>query len=82
VVGCNTGEVDVNIMVESEMGGQKLPLAYVIRAANHKTVQQIHSEIRAAQAHTAQLAQEWKRMQWYVMLPTFVRDSFFAHPSG
>ena len=43
-------DVDVAIVIEREVAGQKLPLLYVIRAANRKTLRQIHQEIRAIQA--------------------------------
>jgi len=65
------------MMVESHMGEQILPLAYIIRAANKKTFREIHQEIRAAQAQNAQLTQIWKRMQWFVRLPTFLRNGFW-----
>jgi pyruvate/2-oxoglutarate dehydrogenase complex dihydrolipoamide acyltransferase (E2) component len=42
-------EVDVFLPVEHEVEGQKVPLTYLLRAANHKTAQQIHQEIRAFQ---------------------------------
>jgi len=64
-------------MVESHMGEHILPLASIIRAANKKTFLEIHQEIRAAQAHKAQIAQVWKRMQWFARLPTFLRNGFW-----
>ncbi len=42
-------DVDIYIMVEREVEGQKFPLPYVVRAANHKTSREIHQEIRAFQ---------------------------------
>jgi pyruvate/2-oxoglutarate dehydrogenase complex dihydrolipoamide acyltransferase (E2) component len=48
-------EVDVCLMVESHMGEHILPLASIIRAANHKTFREIHQEIRAAQGHHPEL---------------------------
>jgi len=70
-------EVDVCLMVESHMGEHILPLASIIRSANLKTFREIHQEIRAAQAHNRQLAQVWKRMQWFARLPTFLRNGFW-----
>ena len=43
-------DVDVSIVVEREVGGQKLPLPYVVRKTNEKSFREIHDEIRAAQA--------------------------------
>lgn len=42
-------DVDVFLPVEHEVEGQKIPLTYVVRAANRKTAQEIHQEIRAFQ---------------------------------
>ena len=59
-------DVDISIVVEHEVEGHKVPLEYVVRAANHKTARQIHQEIRAFQKlHTAKvipiprLVQRW-----------------------
>ena len=43
-------DVDVSIVVEREVDGQKLPVPYIIRKANEKSFKEIHNEIRAAQA--------------------------------
>jgi pyruvate/2-oxoglutarate dehydrogenase complex dihydrolipoamide acyltransferase (E2) component len=42
-------DVDISIVVEHEVEGHKVPMPYVVRAANHKTARQIHQEIRAFQ---------------------------------
>ena len=59
-------DVDISIMVEHEVEGQKVPLTYVVRAANRKTAREIHQEIRAFhKLHTAEvlpiprLVQRW-----------------------
>lgn len=41
-------EVDVATAIERDMAGQKQPIIYIVRAANTKTLREIHSEIRAA----------------------------------
>lgn len=43
-------DVDVGIMVERKLGGQRVLEGEVIRGANHKTYRDIHRQIRAAQA--------------------------------
>jgi pyruvate/2-oxoglutarate dehydrogenase complex dihydrolipoamide acyltransferase (E2) component len=43
-------DVDVLTWIERDAGGQQIILPYIHRAANHKTVEQIHGEIRTAQA--------------------------------
>ncbi|HEX6110007.1 MAG TPA: 2-oxo acid dehydrogenase subunit E2 [Ktedonobacteraceae bacterium] len=42
-------EVDVYLPIEHDVAGQKQPMPYILRAANRKTVREIHHEIRAAQ---------------------------------
>jgi pyruvate/2-oxoglutarate dehydrogenase complex dihydrolipoamide acyltransferase (E2) component len=42
-------DVDVYLPIEHDIAGQKQVIPYVIRAANRKTVREIHHEIRAAQ---------------------------------
>ena len=42
-------DVDVYLPIEHDMAGQKQVMPYVIRAANRKTIREIHHEIRTAQ---------------------------------
>jgi pyruvate/2-oxoglutarate dehydrogenase complex dihydrolipoamide acyltransferase (E2) component len=42
-------DVDICIRIEREVAGQKYIVPYILRAANRKTVCQLHDEIRAAQ---------------------------------
>jgi len=42
-------EVDVNTMIEREVGGQSMGTPNILRAANTKSFRQIHQEIRTAQ---------------------------------
>jgi pyruvate/2-oxoglutarate dehydrogenase complex dihydrolipoamide acyltransferase (E2) component len=43
-------DVDVSTRVEHEVAGKKYVVPYIIRAANRKSVREMHNEIRAAQA--------------------------------
>lgn len=43
-------EVDVSLVIEKEVKGIRVPLPYVIRTADQKTVYQITSEIEAAKS--------------------------------
>jgi hypothetical protein len=64
-------DVDIQIMVEREVEDQKVPLPYVVRAANHKTVREIHQEIRAVQKPQTGTAPEMSRwMQRFARWPT------------
>jgi pyruvate/2-oxoglutarate dehydrogenase complex dihydrolipoamide acyltransferase (E2) component len=61
-------DVDVNTMVEREVGGRRMGTPNIIRAANHKTLRQIHAEIRSAQASQAEAAQGMGFFRWAVAL--------------
>jgi pyruvate/2-oxoglutarate dehydrogenase complex dihydrolipoamide acyltransferase (E2) component len=43
-------DVDIYLPIEHEMVGQKQVIPHIIRAANRKTLREIHDEIRAVQA--------------------------------
>jgi hypothetical protein len=65
-------EVDVNTLFEVEVGGHKLIRPHIIRAVNHKTVRELHAEIRAFQA-TSERGEEAQFIRWFVRLPGFAR---------
>jgi pyruvate/2-oxoglutarate dehydrogenase complex dihydrolipoamide acyltransferase (E2) component len=68
-------DVDVATLVEAEVDGVAVP--HVIRAANRKTVRDIHDEIRAVQARPARSPQRsggLARLSTYV--PGFLRRLF------
>jgi pyruvate/2-oxoglutarate dehydrogenase complex dihydrolipoamide acyltransferase (E2) component len=60
-------EVDVYTPIEHEVAGQKQIMPSIIRAANRKTVREIHREIRAAQVQD--VTKDLKRFQ---SLPIFL----------
>ena len=53
--------VDVATAVERELAGWKQPIVHIIRAANNKTVSEIHRDVRTAQTSTVK--QAWKGME-------------------
>lgn len=69
--------VDVNTMFEVEEDGKKIVRPHVIRAANRKTFRELHEEIRAFQSGHAH-SQEAQFIQWFVLLPGFVRRLFLS----
>jgi pyruvate/2-oxoglutarate dehydrogenase complex dihydrolipoamide acyltransferase (E2) component len=84
-------DVDVTVIVERAVShpnaGETLPMPYIVRKANEKSVAVIHSEIRAAQqspvaAGEVQIGST--RTAWMTkiltMLPQVVRDWFFWRP--
>lgn len=54
-------DVDVWTPIEYDVGGERLVFATIVRAANHKTLREIHREIRAAK--TRDMTRAAKRMQ-------------------
>ncbi len=68
-------DVDVNTLIEIELEERRFPLAYVVRAANRRSVREIHDEIRHAQRNPdhghSQRTIDFMRL--YVRLPGFVR---------
>jgi hypothetical protein len=81
-------DVDVTIIVERVADtGEKLPMPYIIRKANEKTVAQIHAEIRAAQKSlvaSGEVQVGSSRAAWmmkiFTIVPKFVRDWLFWQP--
>ena len=69
-------EVDVVTLVESEVDGVAVP--HVVRAANRRTVEEIHAEIRRVQAEPASSAQRSGALvRLSRVVPGFLRRLFF-----
>ena len=68
-------DVDVVVIVEIMADGQSFPLAHIIRAANRRTVREIHNEIRAVQAQpgASPSLQQAHVVDWFVRLPAWMR---------
>jgi pyruvate/2-oxoglutarate dehydrogenase complex dihydrolipoamide acyltransferase (E2) component len=80
-------DVDVTIVIERVIADEKLPMPYIVRKANEKTVANIHAEIRAAQkspvtSGTVQLGspQTAWMTELFMRLPQFFRNLFFWQP--
>lgn len=70
-------DVDISLPVERSQNGRPVVLQTVIRAANRKTVWQIHHEIRSLQAKELEETQWGRWLRWYVRVPRLIRDLFF-----
>ena len=72
-------EVDVTTLVEHEVDGTKIATPYILRAANKKTLSELHHELRQSQQ---QKAREFRSVPWYeglfFSLPAFVRVFFLG----
>jgi pyruvate/2-oxoglutarate dehydrogenase complex dihydrolipoamide acyltransferase (E2) component len=64
-------EVDVYTLIEHDVAGQKQFIPYIVRAANRKTLQELHHEIRAAQL------QDVAKGMSLQFLPTLLFRPFF-----
>jgi hypothetical protein len=68
-------EVDVSTQIEIVMDGRKVPIPHTIRAANKRTVYDIHREIRRVQAEGEEgesaPTSRWERL--FMALPTFIK---------
>lgn len=67
-------DVDVAVLVERQVEGQKLATFYVVRKTNEKSVVDIHNEIRQAQHQNVE--EETEGARWwklYLALPGFLR---------
>jgi hypothetical protein len=65
-------EVDVYTFIERDVAGQVPIMPSVVRAANRKTVREIHQEIRAAQVQDVEKVVKWLQFQ-----PTLLFRPFF-----
>ncbi|RPJ28498.1 MAG: hypothetical protein EHM33_04300 [Chloroflexi bacterium] len=74
-------EVDLSIVVEKNVNGVRVPLPYVIRKADQKTLYQIHDEIEAVKSQAVEsegnyvLGEEYSTtgMKMFVRLPQWLR---------
>lgn len=65
-------DVDVNMLFETEVDGQKTIRPHIIRSVNKKSAAAVHREIRDFQSHH-QESEESKFIDWFVTLPGFIR---------
>jgi pyruvate/2-oxoglutarate dehydrogenase complex dihydrolipoamide acyltransferase (E2) component len=63
-------EVDVATAIERDMAGHKQPIIYIVRAANKKTFQEIHYEIRTAKVEAVEKA--WVSFRDFRFMPLVV----------
>jgi pyruvate/2-oxoglutarate dehydrogenase complex dihydrolipoamide acyltransferase (E2) component len=74
-------DIDISIIVEKEIKGEKVPLPLVIRKVNEKTLKDIHHEIKSAKGQAVISEKDYvlgenqykRAMKLYVALPQFLR---------
>jgi pyruvate/2-oxoglutarate dehydrogenase complex dihydrolipoamide acyltransferase (E2) component len=69
-------DVDVNTLFEVEREGVKTIRPHILRSVNRKSFLGLHQEIRTFQQEH-QASQEAKFIEWFVLLPGFLRRLFY-----
>lgn len=69
-------DVTVNVLVEKEIGGEKVPESIGIKAAQDKTYRQVHEEIRAAQQQESKQLGSLSGQGWIRFIPAFLLRTF------
>lgn len=72
-------DVDVNVLIETTIQGERLGVPHVIREANHRSLQSIHEEIRTAQESPDPTELSWVGRLGF-RLPGFVRRLIWRLP--
>jgi pyruvate/2-oxoglutarate dehydrogenase complex dihydrolipoamide acyltransferase (E2) component len=71
-------DVDVTVLVERTVEGTRVPVPYIVRAANKKELPEIHREIRTAQGEAAPQALAVRWLPLWLLLPGFLRRVVWA----
>jgi pyruvate/2-oxoglutarate dehydrogenase complex dihydrolipoamide acyltransferase (E2) component len=66
-------DVDVTVMVEHVLQGERVPIPHIVRAANRKTPAEIDAEIRGAQATADPYARARRFAPLWLLLPASIR---------
>jgi pyruvate/2-oxoglutarate dehydrogenase complex dihydrolipoamide acyltransferase (E2) component len=69
-------DINITAMFEVEFGSKKTPMPHIFRAANQKSLLQIHHELRAVQ-NRPHASAESSFMRWFLYLPAFLRRGFY-----
>ncbi|HNS52147.1 MAG TPA: hypothetical protein PKO09_13310 [Anaerolineae bacterium] len=69
-------------MIEGEIEGRQISVNHVARAAQLMSVEQIHRELRAAQAGVRERVRQQSRFRFMTKLPKFVRSLAFRYIRG
>ena len=69
-------DVDVNNIIEAEVGGVKMPVPHIIRGANRKSHREIHDEMRKAQADPID-ERTHKYLNIFARAPGFIRRYYY-----
>jgi pyruvate/2-oxoglutarate dehydrogenase complex dihydrolipoamide acyltransferase (E2) component len=68
--------ININMMIEVEMAGRRIPMPYVVKRVEQKRFREIHEEIRQAQNHPAS-SEGARFMGWFLYAPWPLRRLFY-----
>ncbi len=71
-------EVDVTVLVESDVEGAKIPVPHIVRAANRRSPGEISREIRDAQTADVPFAAARRWLALWLLVPKFIRGFVWA----
>ena len=72
-------DVDVNVLIESTVAGERIGIPHVVRGANRRSLRSIHDEIRTAQEAPDTIQQSrWASMA--LRLPGIIRRQIWRLP--
>jgi pyruvate/2-oxoglutarate dehydrogenase complex dihydrolipoamide acyltransferase (E2) component len=69
-------DITVSVLVERELGEERVPEPVGIHAAQNKSLMQIHEEIRAAQANEGNKLGDLTGSTWIRLIPGFLLKTF------
>lgn len=69
-------EIWINSMFEVEKDGKRFPMPHIFRAANQKSMLEIHQEMRHSQSQPHSTV-ESKFLKRFLYLPAFIRRIFY-----
>ncbi len=71
-------EVDVTVLVETDVDDARVPMPHIVRAANHRTAAEITRLIRGAQAGDAPYASSRRLLPLWFLVPGPIRRLIWA----
>ncbi len=67
-------DVDLSVLVESAVEGDKIPVPHLLRGANRKTLPDLHRELSEAQSGDVPYATSRRWLGVWLLLPSFMRQ--------
>lgn len=69
-------DVNINVFIEVEMEGRKVPMPHILTAVNKRSLLDIHREIRSTQTQPHR-STESRFMRTFLLLPAFIRRALY-----